>query len=132
MAAQKVLSAWEIMGWKNSGCPLVPSLSAKQGQTLLEECSVFLRETLHISECSECRACWECQLRKMTSCPSSLSICLQYIYLRCTVDVDISFQRCETRQVRGGENNSMSKGRPKSIVMWDISNIPFSNQYYSF
>ena len=56
-----------------------------------------------------------------------------------TVDVDTSFQQCETRQsyqtrkqVRGGEKNSMSKGRPKSIGMWDISNILVSNQYYSF
>ena len=56
-----------------------------------------------------------------------------------TVDVDTSFQQCETRQryqtrkeVRGGEKNSMSKGRPKSIGMWDISNIRVSNQYYSF
>ena len=46
-----------------------------------------------------------------------------------TVDVDTSFQQCETRQryqtrkqVGGGEKNSMSKGRPKSIGMWDISN----------
>ena len=45
-----------------------------------------------------------------------------------TVDVDTSFQQCEThqryqtrKQVRGGVNNSMSKGRPKSIGMWDIS-----------
>ena len=56
-----------------------------------------------------------------------------------TVDVDTSFQQCETRQryhtrkqVRGGGKNSMSKGRQKSIGMWDISNIPVSNQYYSF
>ena len=45
-----------------------------------------------------------------------------------TVDVDTSFQQCEThqryqtrKQVRGGVKNSMSKGRPKSIGMWDIS-----------
>ena len=45
-----------------------------------------------------------------------------------TVDVDTSFQQCEThqryqtrKQVRRGVKNSMSKGRPKSIVMWDIS-----------
>ena len=31
-----------------------------------------------------------------------------------------------------GGNNSMSMGRPKSIGMWDISNIRVSNQYYSF
>ena len=52
------------------------------------------------------------------------------------VDVDTSFQQCETRQrhhtrkqVRGGEKNSMSKGRPKSIEMWDIRKmlILFSN-----
>ena len=56
-----------------------------------------------------------------------------------TVDVDTSFQQCETRQryqtrkqVRGGEKDSMSKGRAKSIGMWDISNIRVSNQYYSF
>ena len=56
-----------------------------------------------------------------------------------TVDVDTSFQQCETRQryqtrkeVRGGGKNSMSKGRPNSIGMWDISNIRVSNQYYSF
>ena len=56
-----------------------------------------------------------------------------------TVDVDTSFQQCKTRQryqtrkqVRGGENNSMSKGRPKSIGMWDTSNIRVTNQYYSF
>ena len=56
-----------------------------------------------------------------------------------TVDVDTSFQQCKTRQrcrtrkqVREGENNSMSKVRPKSIGMWDISNIRVSNQYYSF
>ena len=56
-----------------------------------------------------------------------------------TVDVDTSFQQCETRkryqtrkQVREGKNNSMSKVRTKSIGMWDISNIPVSNQYYSF
>ena len=55
-----------------------------------------------------------------------------------TVDVDTSFQHCETRQRYqtrkqiGGEKNSMSKGRPKSIGMWDISNIRVSNQYYSF
>ena len=39
------------------------------------------------------------------------------------------------KQVRGGGGgggNSMSKGRPKSIGMWYISNIPVSNQYYSF
>ena len=55
------------------------------------------------------------------------------------VDVDNSFQQCETRQryhtrkqVRGGEKNSMSNGRPKSIRMWNISNIAVSNQYYSF
>ena len=47
-------------------------------------------------------------------------------------DVDISFKQCETCRVRGGEKNSMSKDQPKSIGMWDISNIPFSNQYYSF
>ena len=53
-----------------------------------------------------------------------------------TVHVDTSFQQCETcqryhtrKQVRGGEKNSMSKGRAKSIGMWDISNIPASNQY---
>ena len=40
-----------------------------------------------------------------------------FIHHEDTVDVDISFQQCETRQVRGGENNSMSKGRPKSIGM---------------
>ena len=56
-----------------------------------------------------------------------------------TVDLDTSFQQCETRQryqtrkqVRGGEKNSMSKGQPKSIGMWDISNIRVSNQYYSY
>ena len=56
-----------------------------------------------------------------------------------TVDVDTSFQQCKTRQcyetrkqVRGGGKNSMSKGRPKSIGMWDISNIRVTNQYYSF
>ena len=56
-----------------------------------------------------------------------------------TFDVDTSFQHCETRpryqtrkQVRRGGKNWMSKGRPKSIGMWDISNIPVSNQYYSF
>ena len=45
-----------------------------------------------------------------------------------TLDVDTSFQQCEThqryqtrKQVRGGVKNSMSKGRPKSIGMWDIS-----------
>ena len=50
-----------------------------------------------------------------------------------------TFQQCEThqryqtrKQVRGGEKNSMSKGRPKSIGMWDISNMRVSNQYYSF
>ena len=55
------------------------------------------------------------------------------------VDADTSFKQYETRkryytreQVRGGGNNSMSNGRPKSIGMWDISNIPVSNQYYSF
>ena len=44
-----------------------------------------------------------------------------------TVDADTSFQQYETRQpyqtrkqVRGVKN-SMSKGRPKSIGMWDIS-----------
>ena len=44
-----------------------------------------------------------------------------------TVDVDTSFQQCEThqryqtrKQVRGGEKNSMSKGRPKSKGMWGI------------
>ena len=36
------------------------------------------------------------------------------------------------KQVRGGEKNSMPNGRPKSIGMWDISNIRVSNQYYSF
>ena len=36
------------------------------------------------------------------------------------------------KQVRGGEKNSMPNGRPKSIGMWDISNIRISNQYYSF
>ena len=36
----------------------------------------------------------------------------------------------ETGKRRG--NNSMSKGRPKSIGRWDIRNIPVSNQYYSF
>ena len=36
------------------------------------------------------------------------------------------------KQGRGAEKNSMSKGRPKSTGMWDISNIPVSNQYYSF
>ena len=49
-----------------------------------------------------------------------------------TVDADISFQQCETRQGRGGGNSSMSKGRPKSTGMWDISIILVSNQYYSF
>ena len=56
-----------------------------------------------------------------------------------TVNVDTSFQHYETRQryqtrkqVGGGEKNSMSKGRPKFIGMWDISNIRVSNQYYSF
>ena len=29
------------------------------------------------------------------------------------------------------EKNSMSKGRLKSIGVWDTSNIPVSNQYYS-
>ena len=55
-----------------------------------------------------------------------------------TVDVDTSLQQCETRQrnqtrkqVRG-ENNSISKDRPKSIGMWGISNMRVSNQYYSF
>ena len=55
------------------------------------------------------------------------------------VDVDTSFQQCKTRQryqtrkqIRGGGNNSMSKGRSKSIGMWDISNIRVTNQYYSF
>ena len=55
------------------------------------------------------------------------------------VDVDTSFQQCETRQrfhtrkqIRGGEKNSMSKGRSKSIGMWDKRNLPVSNQYYSF
>ena len=55
------------------------------------------------------------------------------------VDVDTSFQQCETRQhrqtrkqVRGGGKNSMSKCRLKSIGMWDLSNIRVSNQYYSF
>ena len=45
-----------------------------------------------------------------------------------TVDVDTSFQQYEThqryqtrKQVRGGEKNSMPKGRPKSMGMWDIS-----------
>ena len=45
-----------------------------------------------------------------------------------TVDVDTSFQQCEThqryqtrKQVRGGEKDSMAKCRPKSIGMWDIS-----------
>ena len=56
-----------------------------------------------------------------------------------TVDVYTSFQQCEPRQryqtrkqVRDGEKNSMSKGRPKSIGMWAISNIRVSDQYYSF
>ena len=56
-----------------------------------------------------------------------------------TVDVDTTFQQCETRlryhtrkQVRGEEKNSMSKGRPKSVGMWDISNIPVSNQFDDF
>ena len=56
-----------------------------------------------------------------------------------TVDVDTSFPQCETRQryqtrkqVRVGEKNSMSKVRPKSIGMWDISIIRVSNQYYYF
>ena len=51
-----------------------------------------------------------------------------------SVDVDTSFQQCETRQryhtrkqVSGGEKNSMSKGRPKSIGMWDIINIILFN-----
>ena len=55
-----------------------------------------------------------------------------------TVDVDTSFQQCEThqryqtrKQVKGGVKNSMSNGRPKSIGMWDISNIRVTNQYYS-
>ena len=55
------------------------------------------------------------------------------------VDVVTSFQQCETRQryhtrkeVRGRKKNSMSKGRPKSTGMWDMSNIPVSNQYYSY
>ena len=39
-----------------------------------------------------------------------------------TVDVDTSFQQCETRQ----------RIRPKSKGMWEISNIPVSNQYYCF
>ena len=50
-----------------------------------------------------------------------------------TVDVDTSFQQCGTRQlyqtrkqVRGGEKNSMSKGRPKSECGTS------ANLYYSF
>ena len=42
-------------------------------------------------------------------------------------------QRYDTRKKgRQGKKTSMSKGRPKSIGMWDISNIPISNQCYSF
>ena len=54
------------------------------------------------------------------------------------VDLDTSFQQCEkrqsyhTRKQMRGKNNLMSKVRPKSIGMWDISNIPVSNQYYSY
>ena len=57
-----------------------------------------------------------------------------------TVDVDTSFQQCETRkryqtrkQVRGGEKNSMPKGRPKSecrtyaIYVFQINIILFNN-----
>ena len=56
-----------------------------------------------------------------------------------TVDVDTSFQQCETRyqtskQVRGGENNSMSKGRPSlsecgtyAIYVFQINIILFNN-----
>ena len=48
-------------------------------------------------------------------------------------NVKHAIKRYQTRkQVRGGEKNSMAKGRPKSIGMWDISNIRVSNQYYSF
>ena len=52
-----------------------------------------------------------------------------------TVDVDTSFQQYETRQRYQtrkqikGEKNSMSKGRPKSMGMWDfkITGISFDD-----
>ena len=58
---------------------------------------------------------------------------IPFFHYEDTVDVNTSFQQCETRQryhtrkqVRGEKNNSMSKGRPKSIGMWD-NRILFNN-----